>query len=231
MRNHQIQPLPPGQPDPIERYAPLAFKLLVYSFCAFTFYEAATTFDEYVPLHPWPFLINMIHMWIILPMHEGGHFLFMFFGRTLHILGGSFWQVMFPLIWFILALRQRSHVAPFALFCTGVNIMDVSLYVRDAHFMAMPLLGGDSRGHDWHNLLSDWGMLDSAVSLGDLLYYAGFILCIAAIAGGIALAFVSFIRPQASIALVRSRSSGEIDTLENSVDDFLERKDSRIGRS
>jgi len=228
-RGPSIQPLTSQKVDPAELYAPLVLKLVLYSCCIFVLYEAATTFNEYVPLHPWPFLINMIHMWIILPIHEGGHFIFMFFGRTLHILGGSFWQIMFPFLWFIIALRQRSHVAPFAFFCTGLSVMDVSLYVRDAHFMAMPLLGGDSRGHDWHNLLSDWGMLDSAEALGDILYYAGLIVCIIAIGAGIALAMYSFIRPQSSIVAAGAGPSAEIQSLEDSVDDMLERKDNAGG--
>jgi hypothetical protein len=223
MKNVQFPPHSPEQADPIERYVPLVFKLVVYAITIFILVEAATTFNEYVPLHPWPFLINMLHMWIILPIHEGGHFLFMFFGRTLHILGGSFWQIMFPLLWFVVALRQRSHVAPLALFCTGVSIMDVSLYMRDAHFMAMPLLGGDSRGHDWHNLLSDWGLLDSAESLGDFFYYTGLIVCIGAITAGIALAFISFFRPPFSVVAVGPGAAGE--SLEDSVDDMLERNE------
>ena len=187
--------------DPLERYIPLAFRLALYGVCVFILVQAAGTFDEYVPLKPWPFVINMIHMWIILPMHEAGHLLFSLFGQTLHILGGSFWQVAFPLFWFVLALKQRSQAAPFALFFTGLSLMDVSLYIRDAHFMAMPLLGGDSSGHDWRNLLSSWDMLDSAETLGDAGYYGGLLMCILGIGGGIVWAVVSALSKKQFTAL------------------------------
>ena len=55
--------------------------------------------------------------------------------------------------------------------------------------------------------------------------YEIIIVTSAAIAAGMALALISFIRPQTSIATVQSRSSAELQTLENSVDDLLDRKD------
>jgi hypothetical protein len=111
-------------------------------------------------------------------------------------LGGSFWQIMFPLLWFLIALKQRSHVAPFPLFWVGENMMDVSLYIRDAPVRQLPLLGGHKVGHDWFNLLSMWNLLDSAEIFSDLVFYSGIIICVGAIGAGIYLAFFSFFRFQ-----------------------------------
>jgi len=186
--------------DPIERWFPLLFKLAVYAFCSYFLYEAATTFNEYIPLHPWPFLLSVVRMFTFLPIHEAGHFFFSFFGRTIMILGGSFWQVMIPFAWCVVALRQRSEVWPFALFWVGENLMDVSLYVRDAQFMALPLLGGDSSGHDWKNLLTQWNAVDSAGTIADILYFLGIIIALGAIATGIGLAVARFVHPSIKTA-------------------------------
>jgi hypothetical protein len=181
--------------DPVERWVPLSLRLVVYAILAYFFYQAATTFIEYRPLQPWPFFLSTFRMFTFLPIHEAGHLLFRFFGRTLYILGGSFWQVMFPVIWFVIALRQRSQVAPFAAFWIGENLMDVSLYMRDAQFMALPLLGGDSSGHDWKNLLTQWDAVEDAGTIADITYYLGFVICVAAIVAGVFLAFYMFFRP------------------------------------
>ncbi len=180
--------------DPVERYVPLLFKAAVYALLTVFFFEALDAFYEYRPGMRWGNLLFVFRTFTFLPLHEGGHFLFMFFGRTLYVLGGSFWQIVFPLLWFIIAFRQRSQVFPFALFWVGENMMDVSLYIRDAPVRMLPLLGGDKSGHDWHYLLSHWGAMDSAGTLADIMYYGGVITCIGAIATGIVLGVIAFIQ-------------------------------------
>jgi hypothetical protein len=179
-------------PDPVERYVPLLFKTGVYALLTFFFFQALDAFYEYRPGMRWGNLLFIFRTFTFLPLHEGGHVLFIFFGRTLYVLGGSFWQIMFPLLWFIIAFRQRSQVFPFALFWVGENMMDVSLYIRDAPARMLPLLGGDKSGHDWHFLLSEWGAMDSAGTLADIMYYGGIITCVGAIATGMVLAVIAF---------------------------------------
>jgi hypothetical protein len=216
------------QRDPVERFVPLAFKLIVYGVVTYFFVQAATTFAGYTPGQSWPFFLSIFRTFTFLPIHEAGHLIFRFFGRTLNILGGSFWQVMFPLLWFIVALRQRSHVAPFALFWVGENLLDVSLYVRDAPVRQLPLLGGDPSGHDWHNLLAEWNMMDSAETLADSLYYAGFIISTGAILSGVFLAFRSFLLPASPVQYPESKSPAEDIALEGRVSDYLENHDTHI---
>jgi hypothetical protein len=191
------QPTRPAVPsDPLERYVPLGLKLLVYLILIIYLIQAAEAFYEYVPGTHWPFLLTAIRNGIFLFIHEGGHFLFSFFGHTLYILGGSFWQIMFPAISFAIAVRNRSHfIAPFALFWVGTNMMDVSLYMRDAPVRMLPLLGGHKGWHDWWNLFSQWGMLDSAGTWADVFYFVGLFVSIAAIGGGIYLSFQRFLHP------------------------------------
>jgi hypothetical protein len=206
----------PEQLDPVERWIPLLAKCALYALLSFLFYEAAVAFREYVPLQPWPFFLSMFRMFTFLPIHEAGHLIFSLFGRTLHILGGSFWQVMFMLIWFVIALRQRSQTAPIAAFFIGENMMDVSLYVRDAQYMALPLLGGDSTGHDWKNLLVSWDALSSAEAIADLLYYSGWIIAAGSLAFGIGLAISRFLHPPLAVSLP-SPIHGRGDSLPNAL--------------
>lgn len=118
---------------------------------------------------------------ILLYMHEGGHFLFSFFGSTLHTLGGSFWEVMLPFLVFVFALRDKMRIALFPVYYTGISLMDVSLYIRDAPFRRLPLLGGDKNkgGHDWWNLLQQWDMMSLAETVAAVVYVLGFLVCIA----------------------------------------------------
>ncbi len=212
--------------DPVERWVPFALKLILYGLLLFLFIQAATSFHEYTPLQPWPFFLNTVRMFIFLPIHEAGHLLFSLFGRTLHILGGSFWQVMFMVLWLVIALRQRSQTAPVAAFFVGENLMDVSLYVRDAQFMALPLLGADSRGHDWRNLLTSWNALDSAGTIADILYYTGWIICAAALAAGVAFSVAVFLGRNPLLAAAQS-TSGQQRDVEEVLDQQIAQKENR----
>ena len=202
-----------------ERWIPFVCKIALYLWLVYFFLQAATAFHEYTPGRAWPFMLSVIRTFTFLPLHEGGHFLFMFFGRTLHILGGSFWQIMFPLLWFVIAARQRSHVAPFPLFWVGENMMDVSLYMRDAPLRWLPLLGGHSSQHDWYNLFSQWNLLDSSDTFADLFYYGGSLLALGAIVAGIGLAFVSFLNspPPRSPKGIAEPSSAMEDSLDLTI--------------
>ncbi|MFH0991255.1 MAG: hypothetical protein V1799_14705 [bacterium] len=191
------KPLSPEDLDAVHRFGPISLKLGMYAILTLYLYQAATIFYEYKPGEPWPFLLLIIRNGIFLFLHEGGHGLFMFFGRTLQLLGGSFWQIMFPLISFGIALRKRSTVvAPFALFWVGTNMLDVSLYMRDAPVRQLPLLGGHRSGHDWWNLFTRWNMLDAAGDVADLFYFLGLLISIGSLIAGVAFAFYAYYHPK-----------------------------------
>ncbi|HUI09504.1 MAG TPA: hypothetical protein VL221_04200 [Bacteroidota bacterium] len=214
--SHRIAPAEPL--DPVERYVPLLLKTGVYALLIVFFVQALDAFLEYRPGMRWGTLLYIVRTLIFLPLHEGGHFISMFLGRTLYVLGGSFWQIVFPLLWFIIALRQRSQTFPFALFWAGENMMDVSLYVRDAPARMLPLLGGDKTGHDWHYLLSQWGMMDDAGTLADIFYYGGAIVCAGAIATGIAWAVIVFIRSGRPVPVIPGERAAVTPQAEDDID-------------
>jgi len=168
---------------------------LLYLSLIYVFYLAADRYADAASFRQ-PSIIIFVFHWMFLYIHEGGHFLFSLFGRTLYILGGSFWQVMFPFLSFLIALRSADRIAPFPLFLTGFNLMGVSLYMRDAPLHQLALLGGDRSRHDWYNLFVQWGMLDSAETIADITYYLGFVVCFGSLLAGFYLAYQSYFNPK-----------------------------------
>lgn len=200
-------PFDPGTTDPrvgmasmhpkSKRTTPGTFatEVIFYCFLIYVFCLAADRYADAMSFRQPSMIIFVFHS-IFLFIHEGGHFLFSMFGRTLYILGGSFWQVMFPFLSFLLALRSSNRIAPFPLFLTGFNLMAVSLYMRDAPLRQLALLGGDKSRHDWFNLFTQWDMLDSAETIADITYYLGFVVCLGSILAGFYLAYRSFLNPK-----------------------------------
>jgi hypothetical protein len=185
--------LPPQRVDPIELLVPLGLKLSAMLICGILLYQAADSASAFPP-YPQSFPYYFYYVWIITPLHEGGHFLFMLFGRTLYILGGSFWQIVTPLILFGVAVRQKSYLATVWLSLAGTHWISLSPYIYDAPFRTLPLLGGDKSRHDWYNLLIHWQMLDDAAAISDFIYYTGIILGIAGLIAGIVIAIRTYIK-------------------------------------
>ena len=133
-----------------------------------------------------------VHL-ILLYIHEAGHLFFGIFGNTIGILGGSLNQILAPFVWFTIAKREGSPLANVALFFTGVSIVDVSIYIKDAEVLLLPLLGGLSKAHhDWKNLLSRWGILEWGFSIGESLFWIGMILAAAGLSMGIKNAIMEY---------------------------------------
>lgn len=108
-----------------------------------------------------------------LVFHEAGHFLFIPFGRTGEILGGSIFQVTLPLMLMLAFLISNKDCfgASICLWWSGQSMMDVAPYIADARALRLPLLGGgtgaDTPGsHDWRNFLGarDWLAYDVQIA-------------------------------------------------------------------
>jgi hypothetical protein len=84
--------------------------------------------------------------------------------------------------------------------------MDVSIYVRDAPYRKLPLLGGDKKMHDWWNILRAWDMLYEAETIADILYFSGLFVSVVALVAGFVLAVKAFFFPTipASMALQKT---------------------------
>jgi hypothetical protein len=110
-------------------------------------------------------------------IHEAGHVIFIFFGEFMHILGGSLFQLVFPMIFVVyFILRQEYFSASALLLWPAVNLLNIAIYAGDAVFMQLPLLGGDNVIHDWNALLTMTGLLDHAGLISLIIWDIGMVL-------------------------------------------------------
>lgn len=163
-------------------YCILFYLLLI---AAFELYEPSRSFDL-------PNLLWFTHL-MLLYIHEAGHLIFRAFGTTMNILSGSLLQVLAPLAWFVVALRDGSKLSNVALVFTGVSLIDVSVYVKDAGMLLLPLIGGLSKAHhDWMNLFHIWGGLDNSYMIGEIIFWFGLLVGIVGIGNGVRIAIMDF---------------------------------------
>ena len=127
--------------------------------------------------------------YVNLPFHESGHILFTPFGDTMHFLGGTLGQLMWPCILAIYFIRRREFLSSsFCLFWLGENFLNISKYMADARTLSLPLVGGGI--HDWNYLFSKWGILHLDKGIAGLIFTLG-----AAVMTG-AMAWAFFAKPR-----------------------------------
>jgi hypothetical protein len=109
--------------------------------------------------------------------HEAGHVFFGLLGTTLHFLGGTIGQLVFPILCAGQFLRQGQ---PFEASIMGVwlseSLMYAAAYIGDAQAQALPLVGGHV--HDWNWLLSRWGLLPHCQLIAGVLHVLASLLAI-----------------------------------------------------
>jgi hypothetical protein len=138
--------------------------IAILATCYFAYYT--------VTAHDWH-LIDSVNLLI----HEAGHIIFLPFGDFLHILGGSLFQTVFPMLYVgYFYAKQQYFSASLLVFWMGQNLLNVSIYASDAVVMQLPLLGGDTSGHDWHNILSMLNLLPYTTQIGSLIYCSGLVV-------------------------------------------------------
>lgn len=120
---------------------------------------------------------------IDLVIHEAGHAIFAFFGEFLYILGGSLFQIVFPMIFVGYFYKRRDYFSASVLaFWVGENILDVSLYMSDAIARQLPLLGGaDVSSHDWSNLFTMMNVLKETPLISGIFASIGILVILAAV--------------------------------------------------
>lgn len=138
-------------------------KFCVVAIVAYYFFNIAPDPTE------WHFIdhVNLI-------FHEAGHPIMMFFGRFLHIAGGTIFQIGIPAALTLYFWKQgQLFSASLLLFWVGQNFINVSIYAGDAIIQQLPLLGGDAAGHDWTNMLTMLGLLKHTPIIAGILFYIG----------------------------------------------------------
>lgn len=115
-------------------------------------------------------------------IHEAGHVVFSLFGRTAHFLGGTLLQLILPAAFTIsFFLREQRYEAGITGIWFCESVMYTAEYMADAQAQRLPLVGGHI--HDWHWLLSRWGVLSYSEGLGTVLHGAasvGAVFCVLA---------------------------------------------------
>ena len=102
--------------------------------------------------------------------HEAGHIIFGFMGETIHFLGGTLGQLIFPvacIISFIMA--KKSFEAAACGIWLGESLMNIAYYIRDAQAQLLPLVGGGT--HDWNWLLLRAGLLDKCKPIASTVHF------------------------------------------------------------
>ena len=163
----------PGTRTEMDKYSRI-IKIIVSILCSWYFLSLALNYKD---LSNWNLIdsVNLI-------MHEAGHFIFMFFGEFIHVLGGSFFQIFFPFVFvvYFFIWRKDFFSASLLLFWVGQNILNVSVYMADSIRLELPLLGGDSSIHDWNYIFSSLNILQYTDKLSAFTYNVGLMLIIIA---------------------------------------------------
>lgn len=121
----------------------------------------------------------LITDYIFLPIHEGGHLLFGWFGHTLGILGGTLLQLGVPLALALYFVFQR-HLAgtAFAAFFFFNNFLNVSTYMADSRRQALQYVTvGDAEfaEHDWASIFIQLGVLHHDTEIAFVVRLLGWV--------------------------------------------------------
>lgn len=108
--------------------------------------------------------------------HEAGHLLFGYFGEFVMVIGGTIGQLLVPAgfaVYFV--TRREFFSSSVAVFWVGQNLLNISVYVKDAAAMELPLvnIGGGDGIHDWNWLLLKFNVLAWDQTIGTFVYLLG----------------------------------------------------------
>ena len=123
-----------------------------------------------------PFVLWTIDI-IDLFIHEGGHFFFGFMGRMIYFMGGSLMQIVLPSLTIYVFIKTSLRSLIGTLYWLGHNLINVSVYIGDAPYRRLPLLGGSDSIHDWNWIFNHAGMMDSAETVSVIVFTLGVVSC------------------------------------------------------
>jgi hypothetical protein len=120
--------------------------------------------------------------YVNLIIHEGGHFFFSWFGRTIMILGGTLGELIVPFLCatYFFWKRETTAVA-FCSFWFFENFLYIGTYMSDSRTAALPLVGG-GEDSDWTLLFTQWDILLHDQQIGTTTRALGWIGMLATVA-------------------------------------------------
>ncbi len=113
-----------------------------------------------------------------LVVHEGGHLLFGWLGRTLGLWGGTLLQWLVPALLAAYFFAQRQTAAyGFCLFFFFENFLYSATYMADARAQVLDLVsvGESDSPHDWFNIFSSLGLLQHDTQIAAIVRIAGWL--------------------------------------------------------
>jgi len=124
---------------------------------------------------------------VFVPIHEGGHLLFRFFGwQFLYVAGGTLMQLAVPLMLAAyFALQRKVQGTAFCAFFFFEQFLPVSTYMADARAQQLPLLTVGDSGfviHDWNYLFGKLGVLNHDVQIAHVVRTLGWLGMMATVA-------------------------------------------------
>ena len=134
---------------------------------AVTLLIAAVVFMARSEQH-WVFILDSAN----LAFHEAGHPFFGFISERLMVYGGTLGQLAFPLAaWAIFWVRREAASCAVAAIWLFENFLNIARYMGDARAQELPLVGGGE--HDWSEIFSRWGVLQSDTAIANFVSMLG----------------------------------------------------------
>ncbi|HPZ08136.1 MAG TPA: hypothetical protein PL110_08480 [Candidatus Eremiobacteraeota bacterium] len=123
--------------------------------------------------------------YVNLAFHEAGHFVLALQGSEfIHILGGTLGQLFVPCVFSIYFFKKKDYRAFFfTIFWFFENFINISIYMADAPYQQLPLLGGDGVVHDWVYLCGELKCLRNIEAMAMMVRVTGTLGMIASIMG------------------------------------------------
>lgn len=118
--------------------------------------------------------------WVDLAVHEAGHVLFFWLPDVGTAIMGNGFQVLMPLLFAgSFLVKQRDLLGTsVTLGWAASSLQDASVYIADAPFLDLPLIGGH---HDWAFVLTELGVLAHAGAIARAVWVAGLMLLLVAV--------------------------------------------------
>jgi len=157
--------------QPVSRGALIAWLI----FYAFVLYELMSggDFPKYMDL-------------VFVPVHEGGHLLFAWFGQFIAVAGGTFLQLAAPAMLAVyFAFRRQPQGVTFCMFFLFEQFRPIATYMADARAQELPLLtvgSGDNVIHDWNYLFGKMGLLEHDTQIASAMRVIGWLGMLATVA-------------------------------------------------
>lgn len=124
---------------------------------------------------------------VFVPIHEGGHLLFGWFGsHWLMVAGGTLLQLFVPFALAVyFALRRQLPGTAFCGFFFFEQLLPVGTYMADSRSQSLTYVtvgDPDQAEHDWYYLFSHAGILDHDTQIGGAVRILGWIGMLAMVA-------------------------------------------------